>query len=77
MPPTEQGSASAGQPLLAVEADVCEGAGQCELTAPQLFHVGDDDIVQILAQPTTAESVELALEAVNRCPKQALRLRSL
>jgi ferredoxin len=57
-----------------VEADreVCVGAGQCELLAPDVFEVDDDGAVRVLQeQPDDAAA---ARDAVAQCPTGAIRL---
>lgn len=58
-----------------IEADHtrCEGHGMCEALAPELFRVGDDGRVAILAGAVAASDREVALLAVESCPTQALR----
>jgi ferredoxin len=58
-----------------VDRDVCVGAGQCAVIAPQLFDQGEDDgLVVLLRQPGQGDEKQLA-EAVSLCPSRALRLR--
>ncbi|WP_068432426.1 ferredoxin [Piscicoccus intestinalis] len=61
-----------------IEADteVCIGAGQCVMTAPELFDQSDDDGVVIVLEPEPGpEFATQAREAVGLCPSGALRLR--
>jgi ferredoxin len=58
------------------DRDVCIGAGNCSLTAPELFDQDpEDDLVRVLQAPRTAEEIEAAREAVDQCPSGALSLR--
>lgn len=60
-----------------VDRDVCVGAGQCVLTAPELFDQSHDDGRVVLRTPqpsTAADTADAAEAAVNLCPAQALRL---
>lgn len=58
-----------------VDADQCEANGICEGIAPNIFHLGDRDDVEI-TQDTVPASLQTAVEyAVAQCPKAALRLR--
>lgn len=67
-----------------VDRDVCVGAGQCVLTAPELFDQSHDDgrVVLRERQPSTADSADsadaadAAEAAVNLCPARALRIVS-
>lgn len=58
-----------------VEVDelVCEGSAVCEMLAPDVFRVDDDDIAKVLRQPDSNQEAEVQ-DAIDRCPKQALRL---
>ncbi|GDY29782.1 ferredoxin [Gandjariella thermophila] len=57
-----------------VDYDACEANGVCEAVAPEVFHVDDEDNLNIIADPTpqTADKVR---QAVQSCPKAALSLR--
>ncbi|MDH6121820.1 ferredoxin [Kitasatospora sp. GAS204B] len=58
-----------------VDRDVCTGAGQCTMMAPQLFDQDDDDgLVVLLRQPGPADEANVR-QAVSLCPSRALRLR--
>ncbi|GAA1517405.1 ferredoxin [Nocardioides humi] len=59
---------------IVVDELVCEGAAVCEMLAPTIFQVGDDDVVSVRRQPDDDVTRAEAAEAVDRCPKQALRL---
>lgn len=57
-----------------VDEDLCEGNGFCESLAPQVFEMGDADVVQIADGPVP-EDLEIDVRAaVDQCPKAALRL---
>ncbi len=57
-----------------VDESLCEGNGFCESLAPEVFNLGDADVVQIAegAVPTRLEIDVRA--AVDQCPKAALRI---
>ena len=57
-----------------VDRDICIGAGNCVLAAPELFDQDDDGIVQVLQAEVPADQEEEAREAVERCPPRALAL---
>ncbi len=60
---------------ITVNHEVCEANGICEDVSSELFHLRDDDVLQILQpRPSSDELVEKAREAFRRCPKAALRL---
>jgi ferredoxin len=54
--------------------EVCIGAGNCVLAAPELFDQDDDGIVQVLQAEVPADQEDEAQEAVERCPARALAL---
>jgi ferredoxin len=49
-----------------VDFDLCESNALCMAAAPEVFEVRDDDFLYVLD-----EKVELA---VQRCPKQAIKI---
>lgn len=53
----------------------CLGAGQCVLSAPEVFDQNDDDgLVVVLREfPSTAQEPAVA-EAVGLCPNSAIRV---
>lgn len=57
---------------ISIDTDVCIGAGQCALTAPELFTQDDDGYGELL--PGTEEGTvgPLAGEAARVCPVQAI-----
>lgn len=60
---------------IVVDRELCEVNGLCVIAAPEVFEIGDDDVLRVIdPQPTAAlqERIELA---VRRCPKGALTLR--
>jgi len=59
---------------IVVDEDLCEGNGICESLAPQIFELGDADVVQIADGPVPEELHIDARAAVDQCPKAALRI---
>nr|WP_211176987.1 (4Fe-4S)-binding protein [Pseudonocardia acidicola] len=59
-----------------IDREVCIGAGNCVLTAPDLFDQDDDGIVVPLVDDPAAVDPDGVRDAVDRCPSGALRLRS-
>ena len=57
-----------------VDFDLCESNGVCEGLAPEVFEVGDDDFLYILDENPPEEQRSAVQAAVDRCPKQAIRL---
>ena len=59
-----------------VDRTLCEGSGYCEQVAPDLFHVDDDGVLELL-QPKVPPAHEQAAEgAVRVCPFSALRVET-
>lgn len=57
-----------------VDESSCEGNAFCESLVPQVFEMGDADVVQIADGPVP-EDLEIDVRAaVDQCPKAALRL---
>lgn len=60
---------------ITVDHDVCEANAVCEGISAELFHVRDDDVLQIKKpKPDTEELQHRAREAVRLCPKAALSI---
>jgi ferredoxin len=60
-----------------VDSLLCEANGLCVLAAPEVFEMFDDDDgggVQILKETPPAALEDAVREAVDACPKQALRI---
>jgi ferredoxin len=57
-----------------VDLGVCQGHGQCEEAAPEVFVVGDDAVVHLLDDDPGDALRPAVEEAVRRCPVEALRL---
>jgi ferredoxin len=57
-----------------VDGSQCEANGFCESLAPEIFELGDEDVVQIADGPVPPEHEINVRAAVEQCPKAALRL---
>ncbi|GAA2977877.1 ferredoxin [Streptomyces fulvorobeus] len=55
-----------------VDTDRCVGAGQCVLSAPDVFDQDDLGIVMVLAEPADEPAREAARQAGVICPSQAI-----
>ncbi|MFE3323522.1 ferredoxin [Streptomyces sp. NPDC059176] len=55
-----------------VDRDVCIGAGQCALTAPNTFTQDDDGFSALLAGREDGGGDPLVREAARACPVQAI-----
>jgi ferredoxin len=62
--------------VVRVEADrdACISAGNCVMTAGEIFDQDDDGIVVVLASEVSADDEAKVREAVKLCPASALRL---
>jgi ferredoxin len=57
-----------------VDEMMCEANGFCESLAPDIFELGDEDVVQIADGPVPPGREIDVRAAVEQCPKAALRL---
>jgi len=57
-----------------VDWDLCESNALCEGAAPEVFSVGDDDMLTVNDDAAGAADHAILESAVMACPKQALRL---
>jgi ferredoxin len=58
-----------------VDRDRCRGAGQCALTAPELFDQSEDDgTVVVLDEQPPPDLQEQARLAATVCPNSVIRL---
>jgi ferredoxin len=57
-----------------VDYDLCESNALCMAAAPEVFEVRDDDFLYVLDE-TPGEELRAKVElAVQRCPKQAIKI---
>jgi ferredoxin len=59
---------------LRVDRDLCEGYANCVFQAPDVFDLGDDNIVVLQAGDIGGADHERVAEAVASCPVSALSL---
>lgn len=57
-----------------VDWDLCESNAVCMGIAPDVFLLGDDDMLTVLRPEVTPENEELVREAVRQCPRQAISI---
>ncbi|AXN46660.1 Ferredoxin [Mycobacterium marinum] len=57
-----------------VDWDLCESNGICMGIVPEVFQLGDDDMLTVLQPEVTPENEELVREAVRQCPRQAISI---
>ena len=55
-----------------VDASRCEGNMKCQLAAPTVFEVGDDDLSHVLLNDIPHDQVAAVERAIRICPKQAI-----
>jgi ferredoxin len=56
-----------------VDMNLCQSHGQCVFAAPDVFELGDDDVLRWQEEVDESRRPELE-EAVNVCPMMAIRL---
>ena len=56
-----------------VDMNLCQSHGECVYVAPDIFELGDDDVLRWREQISDDER-EVAQEAVDACPMLAIRL---
>lgn len=56
-----------------VDMNLCQSNGLCEAAAPEVFELGDDDVLRWVADPDPALRAEVE-QAVANCPVQAISL---
>lgn len=59
---------------IVVDRDLCEANAVCTRRAPEVFHVGDDDVLRVLVEEPGPELAEKVKLAIDKCPKGALSL---
>jgi ferredoxin len=57
-----------------VDMDRCESNAVCVDLAPDVFDVGDDDLLRVLDEHPADDRRADVVRAVARCPKQALSI---
>ena len=59
---------------IAVDWGLCESNGVCMGVIPEVFQLGDDDILTVLQEDVTPENEAQVLDAVRQCPRQAISI---
>ena len=59
---------------IVVDYDLCESNAICMQVAPDIFEVRDDDFMYVLNETPAEEARARVIEAVQRCPKQAIQV---
>ena len=60
-----------------VDYELCEGNAMCMDVAPEVFDLDDDDVVVVLEEAPGEDLRDKVVQAVERCPKQALAIAEL
>ena len=55
-----------------VDHDRCEGHGKCELSAPEVFELRDDDLSYVKVDEVSPALREKVDRAIRLCPRQAI-----
>jgi ferredoxin len=58
-----------------VDWGLCESNGVCMGIIPEVFQLGDDDMLTVLQEDVTPENEEQVRDAVRQCPRQAISIR--
>ncbi|MFG2752929.1 ferredoxin [Streptomyces xanthophaeus] len=58
-----------------IDTGVCIGAGQCALTAPEVFTQDDDGLGEVLPGRADGGASALVREAARACPVSAISVR--
>jgi len=58
-----------------VDWGLCESNGVCMGIIPEVFQLGDDDMLTVLQTDVTPESEAQLREAVRQCPRQAISFK--
>ncbi|MFF7813642.1 ferredoxin [Streptomyces sp. NPDC007945] len=61
--------------LISIDPDICIGAGQCALVAPDVFTQDDDGFGTVLPGREDGAGRTLVREAARACPVRAITLR--
>jgi ferredoxin len=57
-----------------IDWGLCESNGVCMGINPEVFHLGDDDMLTVLQEEVTPEIESDVREAVRQCPRQAISI---
>ena len=61
-----------GSVRVSVDKDLCIGAGQCVVTAPDVFDQDDDGIVELLTDSPAESDRDAVEEAEHVCPARVI-----
>lgn len=55
-----------------VNHDKCEGHGKCQMAAPEVFELRDDDLSYVRVDDVSEEFAPQVERAIRLCPRQAI-----
>ena len=55
-----------------VDEASCSGCGVCIDVCPDVFEMGDNDVVVVIADPIPAEAEDAARDAADQCPSESI-----
>ena len=58
-----------------VDWDLCGSNGVCMGIIPEVFQLGDDDMLTVLQPEVTPENEAQVRDAVRQCPRQAISIK--
>jgi len=58
-----------------VDWDLCESNGVCMGIIPEVFDLGEDDMLTVLQPEVTPENEIRVRDAVRQCPRQAISIK--
>ncbi|TDZ93229.1 ferredoxin [Mycobacteroides salmoniphilum] len=59
-----------------IDLTKCEGIGICEMLAPGMFEVGDDNQAHVVTDAHDEGDLDMAHEALSNCPRAAISVVS-
>lgn len=62
---------------VSVDRGLCRGHGQCELIAPQVFEIDDENIAVVLADSFEDNLLASVEDSQMRCPEAAILIERL
>jgi ferredoxin len=60
--------------VIKVDQGLCQGHGQCEQAAPEVFEVRDDGLAYVVGNVSGDEVEAKVRSAIRRCPVDAITL---
>jgi ferredoxin len=58
-----------------VDWGLCESNGVCMSIIPEVFRLGDDDMLTVLQPEVMPENESRVRDAVRQCPRQAISIK--